>query len=53
MDNLNTHEPGSFMKLFRRIKQKHYGKDLNLSILQSTELANMAEIELNVLTANV
>jgi hypothetical protein len=36
MDNLNTHEPGSFYeKLFRQIKQKHYGKDLNLSIPQS------------------
>jgi len=27
--------PDRFMKLFHRIKQKHYGIDLNLSILRS------------------
>jgi len=37
MDNLNTHEPGRFMKRFNRRRQKSYGTDLNLYILRSME----------------
>ena len=36
MDNLNTHNPDHSMKRFYRIRQKHYGRDLNLCTLRNT-----------------
>ena len=38
MDNLNTHNPGSFMNLFLQIRQRRCGTGLSLCIPRSTEV---------------
>jgi hypothetical protein len=54
MDNLNTHNPGSFYKVFPRDKVKALRDRFELVYTpKHGSCLNMAKVELNVLTTNV